>query len=192
MIFLKSLTFILFNVFIGFLIVFIIKMFLFFPKRPIYISGKRIPGSPGFLFRKKEWLIKRLKKLLYEYLKDTVSESEETKIARWEQKAYRDTWDKLEFLDNIRFLPQNIREKIRHFISLIVFEIIKQFLRSFVPFLMKKYQVEKYIEILDNKLDMNLILEYFNKYIYKYMLIISLSLYFLIGLGNMIFYLIIR
>ncbi len=192
MIFLKSLTFILFNVFIGFLIVFIIKKFLFFPKRPIYISGKRIPGSPGFLFRKKEWLIKRLKKLLYEYLKDTVSESEETKIARWEQKAYRDTWDKLEFLDNIRFLPRNIKEKIRHFISLIVFEIIKQFLRSFVPFLMKKYQVEKYIEILDNKLDMNLILEYFNKYIYKYMLIISLSFYFLIGLGNMILYLIIH
>jgi len=74
----------------------------------------------------------------------------------------------------------------------IVFEVVKQFLRTFVPYLMEKYEVNKYIELLDKKLDVDIIKEYFNKYVYKYVLMFVLAVHFLIGFGNMLIYLCVK
>ena len=192
MVYLKPFTFIFFNMLAGFVIVFSIKAFLFYPKREKYFFRKRIPVTPGFAYRKKIWLIQKLTKMLNEYIRDSKDESDKSKITKWEQEAFKKAWNRFEFIDNIKLLPRVLKEKIRYFLSAIVYELAKQFLRSFVPYLMEKYGVEKYIQLLDRKLDMEIILGYFNRYVYKFMLIFSLSFFFLVGLGNMIIYLIMK
>lgn len=192
MVFLYSLIFLAYNLFIGFLLVFIIKIFLFIPKKQLYFGGKKIPFTPGFAFRKKVWLIKKLSSLLSDFLRDCRDEKDETIISKWELEIFKKTWDKLEGIENIKFVPRVVKEKIHYFCSILVYEIVKQFLRSFIPYLIENYKVSKYIDVLSQKLDMNIIYGYFNKYVFKYMMLVSLAIHFLIGLGNMIVFLIIH
>ncbi len=192
MVYIKPFVFIFFNLLSGFLMVFIIKAFLFIPRKEKRLFGKKVIGTPAFAYRKKIWLIKKMEKMLSDYIRDSKDESEDSRISKWEQEAFQKAWDKFEFLEKIKYLPRVFKEKIRYFLSVIVFEIVKQFLRTFIPYLMEKYEATKYIQLLDKKLDMEIIRDYFNRYVYKYMLIVSLSFFFLIGLGNMIIYLIIK
>ena len=172
--------------------VFIIKAFLFIPRKEKRLFGTRVIGTPAFAYRKKIWLIRKLDKMLLDYIRDSRDESQNSRVTKWEQDAFKKAWDKFEFLEKIKFLPRVLIEKIRYFLSVLVFEIVKQFLRTFIPYLMEKYEVKKYIQLLDKKLDMEIIRSYFNRYVYKYMLIVSLTFFSLIGLGNMVIYLIVK
>ena len=169
---------------VGWSIAFTIKFFLVYPKKEKRIFGKRIPFTPGFFYRKKLWLINKLEKALNDYLNESISEDENTRIAKWELKAYRDTWDKFDFIDNIIIIPKSFRDNIRLFFAGIVYELVKQFLRTFIPFLMTKYEISKYIQLLDKKLDIEIVKQYFNKYVYKFLLVFLLSVSFAIGLFN--------
>ncbi len=192
MVFLYSIIFLAYNLFIGFLLVFIIKVFLFIPREKLYIGNKKVPFTPGFAFRKKDWLIQKLSSILSDFLRDCRDEKDESMISKWELEVFKKTWDKLESIENIKFVPRAVKEKIHYFCSVLVYEIVKQFLRSFIPYLIENYKVSKYIDVLSQKLDMNIICGYFNKYVFKYMMLFSLAIHFLIGLGNMIVYLIIH
>ncbi len=193
MAFIRPLSFIFLNVLPGMIVVFSIKAFLFYPKKEKYYFGrKKVPLTPGYAYKKKIWLIRKLSRLLSDYIRDTKDESDSSRISKWEQEAFRKAWKKCEFISNISLLPKAFKEKIRYFISVIVFEIVKQFFRSFVPYLMERYSVEKYVELLDKKLDMEIIRGYFNRYIFKYMLLITLAICLINGLWNMIIYFIIK
>lgn len=192
MIIIKPLIFIIVNMLFGFLYVFAIKFFLFIPSKKKMIYGKRIPLTPAYVYRKKIWLIKKIKKMVNDYINDTKDETDDSRITKWEHKVFHKTWDKITFMENLKFIPKSVKNNIRHFISTVVFEVVKQFLRTFVPYLMEKYEVNKYIELLDKKLDVNILKEYFNRYIYKYILMFVLAIHFLIGLGNMIIYLCVK
>lgn len=176
----------------GFIYVFAIKFFLFLPSKEKKVFGKHIPFTPAFLYRKKIWLIKKIKTMVNDYINDTKDDTDGSRITKWEQKVFHQTWDKITFLDKFNFIPKSIEKNIKYFIATIVFEIVKQFLRTFIPFLMQKYELNKYIELLDAKLDVNIIKEYFNKYVYKYILMFVLAIHFLIGLGNMLIYLFVK
>jgi len=188
----KPLIFIIVNMLFGFIYVFAIKIFLFIPSKEKKINGKRIPLTPAFVYRKKIWLIKKIKKMVNDYINDTKDDTDDSRIAKWEQKVFQKTWDKITFMDDLKFIPRSIRDNIKYFIATIVFELVKQFLRTFIPYLMEKYELNKYIELLDKKLEVDLIKEYFNKYVYKYVLMFVLAVHFLIGLGNMLIYLCIK
>ncbi len=188
----KPLIFILVNMLFGFLYVFAIKFFLFIPSKEIKINKKRLPLTPAFVYRKKIWLIKKIKKMVNDYINDTKDDTDGSRITKWEHKVFHQTWDKITFMDNLKFIPKSIKNNIKHFISTVVFEVVKQFLRTFIPFLMGKYEVNKYILLLDKKLDVDVIKEYFNKYVYKYILMFVLAIHFLIGLGNMLIYLFVK
>jgi hypothetical protein len=125
--------------------VFIIKAFLFIPRKEKCLFGKRVIGTPAFAYRKKIWLIRKLDKMLSDYIRDSKDESGNSRVSKWEQEAFNKAWDKFEFLENIKYLPHVFKEKIRYFLSVIVFEIVKQFLRTFIPYLMEKYEATKYI-----------------------------------------------
>ena len=185
----KPLIFIIVNMLAWFLYIFAIKFFLFIPSREKMINGKRVPFTPAFVYRKKIWLIKKIKKMVNDYINDTKDDSDGSRITKWEHKVFHQTWDKITFMENISFIPRSIKNNFRHFISTVVFEIVKQFLRTFIPYLLEKYEVNKYIELLNMKLDVDIIKEYFNKYVYKYVLLFVLVIHFLIGLGNMLIYL---
>ncbi len=188
----KPLIFIVVNMLVGFLFVFAIKFFLFIPSEKLKIFGKHLPFTPAFVYRKKIWLIKKIRKMVNEYINDIKDESDTSRITKWEHKAFHQTWDKITFLDNLRFIPKSIKNNIKHFLATIVFEVVKQFLRTFVPYLMEKYELNKYIELLDEKLDVDVLKEYFNKYVYKYLLMFVLAVHFLIGFGNMLIYIIVK
>ncbi len=188
----KALIFIFVNMLFGFLYIYAVKFFLFIPSKKMKAFGKHIPLTPAFVYRKKIWLIKKIKKMVNEYINDIKDESDSSRITKWEHKAFDQTWDKITFLDNLRFIPKSIKNNIKYFLATIVFEVVKQFLRTFVPYLMEKYKLNKYIELLDAKLDVDVIKEYFNKYVYKYILMFVLAVHFLIGFGNMLIYIIVK
>lgn len=185
----KPLIFIIVNMLFGFLYVFAIKIFLFIPAKEKKINGKRIPLTPAYVYRKKIWLMKKIKKMVNDYIKDTKDDTDGSRLTKWEHKIFHQTWDRITFMDNVSFIPKSIKNNVRHFITTIVYEVVKQFLRTFVPYLMQKYELNKYIELLDKKLDVKILKEYFNRYVYKYVLMFVLAFHFLIGLGNMLIYL---
>ncbi len=192
MIFLKGLTFILFNALPGFLIPFGLKMLLFHPREKKWLFGKPVPLTPGLAPRYKVQLIDKLEALLSEYLHDCHSEDPASRISKWEKEAYGKAWDKLALIDKAQILTQHMKDGLRHSLALIVFEAVKQFFRSFVPFLMERYEVEKYIDLVDEKLDLATIETYYRRYIYKYMLYFFLAVSALIGVANMLYYIIIQ
>jgi len=188
----KPLIFIIVNMLFGFMYVFAIKFFLFIPSKEKRLFKKRVPLTPAFIYRKKIWLINKIKKEVNEYINDTKDDTDGSRITKWEHKIFNQTWDKLGFLDEYKFIPGSIKRSLKHFVSTIVFQLVKQFLRTFIPFLMEKYELSKYIELLDKTLDVDILKEYFNKYVYKYLLLIVLAIHFLIGFGNMIIYLCVK
>ncbi|MBN1326705.1 MAG: hypothetical protein JW996_02015 [Candidatus Cloacimonetes bacterium] len=192
MIFLKAVSIILFNLLIGYTIVLSIRAFLFFPRHRKYIGGKPLPLTPGLVYRGKEKLISKLQGTLDNYLNNCKSSSPDTQIAIWEDRVYQNCWDRLEFLEGMFFLTQGMKSRLRHFFSQIGLEIARQFLRTFIPYLMEHFKLASYIELLDNKLDLKVISGYYNQYIHRFLLIFFLSLNFLIGLVNMSWYLIIK
>jgi len=192
MIFLKSLIFLVFNLLTGFLIVTSVRAFLFLPRKELFLGGKKIPYTPGFLYRKRNLLIKKLQSLLRNYLNDTKDSSDRSKITIWENRVFKSVWDELETIENIRFLPAFIKSNLRYSIALIAYELTRQFLRSFIPFLLEKYKAQRLIDIVEEKLNMQIIAEFYDKFVYKFSLIFFLVINFFIGLGNMIVYLLIN
>ncbi|MBN1949308.1 MAG: hypothetical protein JW784_06155 [Candidatus Cloacimonetes bacterium] len=192
MLILRCLAFLVFNLLTAFFIVFSIKAFLFYPRHSWFINGKRVIFTPGFLYRQKSRLFHGLDNLLNNYLRETASASDKTKIAEWEKKAYRRAWENLQGVENIRFLPHSIKEKIRYYLALVCYEAVRQFLRTFIPFLLERYQARRLITEMELRLDVAVLEDYYNRYIYRFMLVFFLGIAFCIGLGNMIIYIIIR
>ncbi|MBT3169340.1 MAG: hypothetical protein HN952_05530 [Candidatus Cloacimonetes bacterium] len=192
MIFLKSLIFILFNLFLGFSLIFTIKLFLFIPKKEKKIFHKKVPFTPAFVHRKKKWLIDKLHSALAKYIADAKNKNIDSRVSKWETKIYKSTHKKLEKIARIPFLPSSLKTKIREIIATFIYQIAKYFFRNFVPYLMSRYHLIKYIELLDFKLDVEVIEDYFNRYIYRFLLVISLTFSFLVGIGNMIVFLILN
>ena len=192
MVFLKGLIFIFANIFVGYIFIFALKAFLFYPTKPKYYHGKKIPFTPGFLYRKQTWLINKLQSLLDDYIAYTQDFSKNSKVTKWEDKVYDKSWEKFEFFEKPRFIPSSIKTMMHYYASLFVFEFSRQFLRNFVPYLMERYNVQKYVDLADKKLDVDLILDFYNKKIEKYMLYALLAINGTIGLFNMIVYLIIH
>jgi uncharacterized membrane protein YheB (UPF0754 family) len=192
MVFIKALIFIVFNLLSGYLIVFAGKALLFLPRKPKFWNGKQIPFTPGFLYRKKDWLIQKIRKWVDDYLRDTKIETADSRISKWEKEAFDKAWAKFEFVEKPKFIPHFIKEQAHYLLSILVYELMKQFLRSFVPFLIKEYKLEKYINLAEMKLDVDILYHFFQKYIYKYLLYFSLAFFFLVGFGNMILYFIVH
>lgn len=192
MIFFKSLIFLVYNILAGVMIPVLLRTSLLFPPKQVCIAGKKIPFTPGFLYRKRDLLINKLKDMLRNYLRDCNDSSPRSSVSVMENRIFRNTWDNLVSIERIRFLPRSLKNTIRYSIALLVYEIAKQFFRTFIPFLLEKYKAKKLISIIENKIDMKIIVEYFDKYVFRFMVIFFISINLFIGLGNMIVYLIIH
>jgi uncharacterized membrane protein YheB (UPF0754 family) len=180
------------NIFFGILPFVLLIIFLFYPNEKLYWFGKKVPFTPSFLYRQKKKYIDKLHRWLHEYLQECRSQDPTTRLAQWEEKAYQRAYKKFQFISDFAWLPAFILDPLHNFMATIFYELTRQFLRNLVPFLLEKYRLTSYIELLDKKLDLNIVREFINRKILKYVYIVLLIFYGLIGLLNGFLFLILK
>lgn len=191
MIFLKSLTFILWNIALGLLIINLLRWFLFNHKSR-FIFGMHIPLTPGFLVAKRDWVFNKVRAILHDYLDqaDRISDSFGY-LAKWEKLVFDTIWEKAKFVDGWKLLPRSWKHKIRTMIAQASKDIARKILRQVIPKLIELMQIEHRIDDFDEQFSNKIIRQYYNKYVHKYLLYFFLAVNFLIGISNMIWYIII-
>jgi hypothetical protein len=191
MIFLKSLLFIVWNIAIGVLIIELIR-WLLFNQKSRFIFGIHIPLTPGFIISKRDWVFNKLRAILHDYL-DQADKITDTYgyLAKWEKLVYDAIWDKADFVDEWKFLPKSWKQKIKQKLAQISKEIARKILRQVVPKLIEQLQIEHRIDDFDEKISSKVIRQYYNQYVHKYLIYFFMATNFLVGITNMILYLII-
>ncbi len=105
MIFLKSLTFIVWNVILGCILLFMLK-WLLFNRKARYIFGIRIPLTPGFLVAKRDWLFDKVRDLVQDYLDQAANPYyKDGYLSKWIKQIRHFIWDKTDFVDGWVFIP---------------------------------------------------------------------------------------
>jgi hypothetical protein len=189
MIFLKGLLLLLVNVLTGCFFAWSIKAILFLPRRKKYFGGKPMPFTPGLAYRKKQWLFAKIYGWYDGFIRSAVDLNDPTSyIGRWEEEAFRKAWDGLSAIERIPGLPRGMRDGLRRMLANLVLEIVRRFLREFIPYLLDRYQVRNRIELLELKLDIDTVYDFFHRKIYRPILIVFASVSALIGFYNMIWF----
>lgn len=190
MIALKSISFIIWNMLLGTLLLYSVDWFLFNKKRRHFL-GMHIPLTPGFVVRKREWLFNKARDLLHDYLEQAENKQDKSGyLSKWEQKVRDVVYEKAEFVNGWPLLPQKLKDKIRNLLADSVKEIASKILRRTVPHLIEQWRVEHRIDEFDAKFDVAFLKKYWRKYVFKYSLWFFWAINFLIGIMNMIWFLI--
>ncbi|MCB5259211.1 MAG: hypothetical protein LHW48_01865 [Candidatus Cloacimonetes bacterium] len=191
MLFLKSLLFIVWNIALGLAFVYFIRWFLFNPK-PRFFFGKRFILTPGFLVRKRDWLFSKARELLHDYIRQAENPGiKDGYLAKWEQKVRDYLWEKTDFVDSWPLIPAKMKQSIRQKIVDAFTAIVSKLLRKTVPRMLDQWRVEHRIDDYDFQFSIEFFRKYYNLYVHKYLMYLFLALNFIIGVENMILYLII-
>ncbi|HNU97614.1 MAG TPA: hypothetical protein P5518_00830 [Candidatus Cloacimonas sp.] len=191
MIFLKSLTFIVWNVILGCILLFMLK-WLLFNRKARYIFGIRIPLTPGFLVAKRDWLFDKVRDLVQDYLDQAANPYyKDGYLSKWIKQIRHFIWDKTDFVDGWFFIPVKFKLVIRDKIADAFTAVVEKFLRKTVPRIVEHLQIEHQIDEFDIQLSVDFFYSYFKKYVYKPLLIGFAALNLVIGIMNMIWFLII-
>jgi uncharacterized membrane protein YheB (UPF0754 family) len=192
MLLLRAFLFILLNVSLGYILVSIIRIILFYPAEAKFIGDKKMPFTPALVYSLKKQIIRKLYNRLHDFIRECEDFTDASRITKYEKMVYNRIEESLTSLDKIRYLPGFIAKEIKSICAQIGLEFSRHFIRSFIPFLMEKYNVESYIELLNQKLEIAVLKEYYDRYVHRYLLYLVLSFFFLTGIFNMLIYLIIR
>lgn len=191
LIFLKSLSFIVWNIALGLSLVYMFKWLLFNSKAR-YIFGKRIPLTPGFLVSKREWLFSKARDVLHDYLEQAGNPMDRNGyLFKWLKQIRTWLWEKTEFVQEWKLLPAKFKESIRHKIVDAFTNLASNLLRKTVPRMIEQLRVEHRIDDYDFQFSIEFFYGYFRRYVYKPLLLAFLAINLLIGISNMILYLII-
>ncbi|MDP8221540.1 MAG: hypothetical protein P9X26_09345 [Candidatus Stygibacter frigidus] len=191
MLYLKSLLFIPANMLVAFLLVFAIRALFFYPRKEVRIKGKKIPLTPGLVPRYHSLLVDKINDLVYGYLHDSETSGEDNRIDKWENQIYQKCLAWLETRIHAKYIPQKIIIGIQVFLAGIGREFAKQFMRTFIPYIIKTYKLTHYIDIFNEKFTIEFLQGYYDRYIYKYSLYLMLAIGLIIGIVNHLIYLII-
>jgi len=191
MIFLKSLLFILWNVLIGVLLIELIR-WLLFNKKSRFVFAMHIPLTPGFIVAKRDWLFNKVRAILHDYLEQADKMyGSYGYLVKWEKLVYETVLEKSTFVDDWKLIPKIWRDKIKQFLAKSAQEAARKLLRKVIPKLIEQIQLEKRIDDFDEQFSSKIIRGYYNQYIHKYLMYFFMTVNFLIGISNMILYLII-
>lgn len=190
MIALKSLSFILWNMALGTLLLYSLDWFLFNLKSRRFL-GMHIPLTPGFIVKKREWVFNKVRDLLQDYLEQAENKQDKSGyLAKWEQKIRNFVYDKAVFVNSWPLIPQKLKDKIRNLIADSVKEIASKLLRRTVPHMLEQLRVEHRIDDFDEQFDVLFLRKYWRKYGLKYLMWLFWAINFLVGIMNMIWFLI--
>lgn len=192
MVLLKGFSFLLLNVGLGFMLVVTMRAILFYPSKRITIKGLHVPLTPAMVYRLKNKIVDKLHRLLHDFVRECEDMSVESRITKLEDDLFNRILERMSFLDKYRYLPGFIKKKLQKLVAQLTFEIVRYFIRTFIPYVIERYQISNYIRILEEKADISFLVEYYNRYIHRFLLYFSLSFFFLCGVFNMIIYFIIR
>nr|MDK2850710.1 hypothetical protein [Candidatus Cloacimonadota bacterium] len=191
MLFLRSLLFIVYNMALGLAVIYLLRWFLFNPK-PRVVFGKRCIFTPGYLVRKRDWLFEKVRFILHDYLRQAENpDIKDGYLAKWEDIVRSFLWGKTDFVDSWIIIPKKIKAGIRKKIVDGFSAIVSRFLRKMVPRLLEQWRVEHRIDDYDFQFSMDFFRKYYNRYVHKYLVYLFLIINFIIGVENMILYLII-
>ncbi|MEN6445637.1 MAG: hypothetical protein ABFC98_06275 [Candidatus Cloacimonas sp.] len=191
MIFLKSLTFILWNIVLGCILLFLLR-WLLFNRQAKYIFGKKIPFTPGFLVAKRDWLFKKVRELVHDYLNQASNPyNKNGYLYGWIEKVRQFIREKTNFVESWVFIPSKLRMLIWDKLTDALTGIVEKLLRKTIPKLVEQLQVEHRIDELDIQLSIDFFYGYFKQYVYKPLLIGFTVLNLIIGILNMVWFLII-
>jgi len=191
MIFLKSLTFILWNIALGTLLVLLLN-WLLFNRKARFLFGKKIPLTPGFFVAKRDWLFDKVRSILHDYLDQAAHPYlKDGYLYGWIKKVRQYLWEKTSFIDEWRFIPAKLKLLVRNKIVDAFTAIAESILRKTVPRLVEQLQIEHRIDEFDIQFSVDFFYGYFKRYVYKPMLLICAGLNLLFGILNMVWFLII-
>jgi uncharacterized membrane protein YheB (UPF0754 family) len=191
MIFLKSLLFIVWNIAIGLALIFLLRWLLFNLKSR-FIFGVHIPLTPGFITSKRDWVFNKVRAILHDYLDQVDRVTDQFGyLAKWEKLVYDTVLEKVQFMEGWKLLPHSWKDRIKTMLAKAAKDIARKILRHLIPKLIEQLQVEKRIDDFDEQFSAKIIRRYYNQYVHKYLVYVFLALNFLIGISNMILYLII-
>ncbi|MDP3114283.1 MAG: hypothetical protein Q8M98_05835 [Candidatus Cloacimonadaceae bacterium] len=189
MLFLKSLTFIVWNIALGSILLFWLNWFLF-NRKARYFLGLKIPLTPGLVARKREWVFNKARDILHGYLDQAESTlNRHGYLAKWEKMVQDIAMEKLSFIREWKFLPHGLKLKIQNTIAILVKDIVSRILRKSVPHFIELWRIEHRIDEYDDQFSIDFFYKYWRKYVLKYLFYAFLALNFIIGLMNMIWYL---
>lgn len=192
MVIIKAFLFLFINLGMGFLLVFTLQTLLFFPEKKKYIKGVHIPLTPGLVYHLKGLIVKKLYTLLHDFLNDCENLEVDSRISKIEQNLYTQIWDRLNVLNDNKYIPQFITRNLQNLLAQIIFELTRYFIRTFIPYLIERYNVESYIALLEKKADISILKDYYTRYIHRFLLYVTLSFFLFTGILNMFIYLIVR
>lgn len=175
---------------LGTLLLYSLDWFLFNLKRR-YCFKMHVPLTPGFIVKKREWLFNKVKDILHDYLEQAENKQDKSGyLSKWERMVRRFVYGKAEFVMNWPLLPKKLKEKIRNMLADSVKEIASKLLRRIVPHMLEQWRVEHRIDDFDEQFDALFLRKYWRKYVLKYLLWFFWAINFLIGIMNMIWFLI--
>ncbi|MDZ4121165.1 MAG: hypothetical protein U1C33_01995 [Candidatus Cloacimonadaceae bacterium] len=188
MIFLKSLLFIAWNIALGFAVLYSVKWYLFNLK-PQYFLGKKVWFTPGLLVRKRDWLFNKARDILHDYLAQAGAEKTGY-LAKWEKAIYDAVWEKTSFIEGWKLLPKALKDKLHLTISTAIRDLARNLLRKTVPKLIEQYRLEHQIDKYDFQFSIEFFYGYFRKYVYKPLIYVFLGINTIIGIMNMLLFLV--
>lgn len=188
--YLDSLFFLVANVFMAILLPLLIRTFLFFPKKKITVFGKTLVFTPGYALKKKDFYLEKFE--FYQKSYDDYCQkggSPENFFKKLEKSTYKSIKSALTRKTKIQIIPKFLLRKFQTLLSEISFLFAKHFVREFIPFLMLKFNLSLYIEIAKLKLDSDVITSFADRYFFKYVFLFLAGFGAIIGLFNMLIYL---
>ena len=187
----KALAFLILNVSLGYLLAVMVKSLLFYPSRPKYFGYYKLPLTPGLVHRSKAVLISKLNSYVSVFIRDCQDFSEQGRIYIFEMKVYAYVIDSLSEKKIMKSIPSFFEKPIKTIIAQFAFEIVRYFVRSFIPYLMDRYSLDCYLGLLDRKLEVSVLEGYYNRYFHRYLTLLFLSFFFMTGVFNMLIYILI-
>jgi hypothetical protein len=137
-------------------------------------------------------VLTKISRVVQDYVNDSKNEEPDSRLSRWENNVFQKAWSKFEFIENIKLLPHSWKENIHFFLASLVYQVAKQFFRSFIPYLMDYYEVGKYVELIDKKIDVEALRVFYERFVYRYAMYLVLIVGSLVGVWNVIIFLIVR
>ena len=188
---LKALLVLLVNTGFGYLISTCFHFFFFNPRKIVLFKRYHLPLTPGLVYRKKKHLMDYLHKLVNDYFEYANRDYREKNIlSEYENRVFIELFPLVCNFFERGWIPEFLQGYLHEFIQKTLWTAIRKFSRTILPRFLCDWHIYTKLDLLDLKLDVKFIESYFNEYFYKYFLYFNIFFLSIVGVLNMVMFLI--